>query len=242
MTGARGAAGERTALAIRDALAWHELVEIAETAETTGYEALFLPESSGREVFSTHAGLAAHTQALGLGTGIVTIAARSVATTIMAAATVDQISGGRLILGLGTGPIGPGALDRLRKYVAVTREGLSGDPVRTPDGRLFTLAMPPPSRPVPIWIAALGPRAMRLAGEIADGVILNWCPPERVAFARERIREGAKAAGRDPGSITVAVYVRACVGQEPGPGGGGGGGGGGEREHRPYKTPRTAPT
>ncbi len=207
----------RTALAIRDPLAWRDLVEIVETAEQTGYEAQFLPESSGREVFSTHAGLAGHTQTLRLGTGIVTIVARSVTTTIMAAATVDQISGGRLILGLGTGPIGPGALDRLREYVEQTRAGLSGQPVTTPDWRGFTLAMDPPSRPVPVWIAALGPKAMRLAGEIADGVILNWCPPERLSFARERIREGAKAAGRDPDSITLAVYVRACVGQEPGP-------------------------
>ncbi len=217
MTAARADAGQRTALAIRDALARRDLVEIVETAEQTGYEALFLPESSGREVFSTHAGLAGHTQTLRLGTGIVTIVARPVTTTIMAAATVDQISGGRLILGLGTGPIGSGALDRLREYVTIVRAGLSGQPVTTPDGRGFTLAMDPPSRPIPIWIAALGPKAMRLAGEIADGVILNWCPPERVAFARELIREGAKAAGRDPASIRVAVYVRACVGQEPGP-------------------------
>jgi alkanesulfonate monooxygenase SsuD/methylene tetrahydromethanopterin reductase-like flavin-dependent oxidoreductase (luciferase family) len=53
---------------------------------------------------------------------------------------------------------------------------------------------------------------MRLAGEIADGVILNWCPPERVPFARTRIAEGAESSGRDPASITVAVYVRAWVG------------------------------
>jgi alkanesulfonate monooxygenase SsuD/methylene tetrahydromethanopterin reductase-like flavin-dependent oxidoreductase (luciferase family) len=55
---------------------------------------------------------------------------------------------------------------------------------------------------------------MRLAGEVADGVLLNWCPPERVAFARERVAEGAASAGRDPGRVTVAVYVRAWVGQD----------------------------
>ena len=55
---------------------------------------------------------------------------------------------------------------------------------------------------------------MRLAGEIADGVILNWCPPERVPFARARIAEGAEATERDPASVMVAVYVRAWVGPD----------------------------
>ena len=54
---------------------------------------------------------------------------------------------------------------------------------------------------------------MALAGEIADGVLLNWCPPERIAFARERIAEGAERAGRDAASVEVGVYVRASVGQ-----------------------------
>jgi alkanesulfonate monooxygenase SsuD/methylene tetrahydromethanopterin reductase-like flavin-dependent oxidoreductase (luciferase family) len=55
---------------------------------------------------------------------------------------------------------------------------------------------------------------MRLAGEVADGVILNWCPPERVAFAAERIREGAERAGRDPGEVVISVYVRSWVGED----------------------------
>jgi 5,10-methylenetetrahydromethanopterin reductase len=67
---------------------------------------------------------------------------------------------------------------------------------------------------VPVWISALGPRAMRLAGEVADGVLLNWCPPERGAVALQHVREGAEAAGRDPADVTIAVYVRACVDQD----------------------------
>jgi alkanesulfonate monooxygenase SsuD/methylene tetrahydromethanopterin reductase-like flavin-dependent oxidoreductase (luciferase family) len=95
----------------------------------------------------------------------------------------------------------------LRAYAAAVRVLLDGGAV---DGDRLTLDIP---RPVPIWVAALGPRAMRLAGEIADGVLLNWCPPERVAFARERIREGAERAGRDPAAVRVGVYVRSVVGQ-----------------------------
>jgi 5,10-methylenetetrahydromethanopterin reductase len=195
---------------------WPDLVEIVHTAEQAGYDALFVPESSGREAFSTLAGLSGHTEALLLGTGIVTIVARRSSTTAMAAATLQEISAGRLILGLGTGPVGPGALDRLRESVAVVRSALAGEEVETPEGGRFRLSIHPGPGPVPIWVSALNPRAMRLGGEIADGVLLNWCPPERVAFARERIREGAEAAGRDPASVTLAVYVRACVGQESG--------------------------
>jgi alkanesulfonate monooxygenase SsuD/methylene tetrahydromethanopterin reductase-like flavin-dependent oxidoreductase (luciferase family) len=208
--------GTGRGVAIRDPLPWRDLVEIVQTAEQTGYEALLVPESSGREAFSTLTGLAAHTQDLRLGTGIVTIVARRPSTTAMAAATVHEISGGRLILGLGTGPVVPGALDRLRRFVTLARLALGGQEVETSEGDRFKLALDPGHGPVPIWIAALNPKAMRLGGEIADGVLLNWCPPERVAFARERIREGAGAAGRDPASVTLAVYVRACVGQEAG--------------------------
>ena len=70
-------------------------------------------------------------------------------------------------------------------------------------------------RPVPIWIAALGPRAVALAGEIADGVLLNWCTPERVAEARALLEEAADDAGRDPTSITVAAYIRAAIEDDP---------------------------
>jgi 5,10-methylenetetrahydromethanopterin reductase len=202
-------------VAIRDPLPWQDLVEIVQTAEQTGYEALFVPESSGREAFSTLAGLSGHTDALLLGTGIVTIVARRLSTTAMAAATLHEVSGGRLILGLGTGPVGPGVLDRLRDYVTLLRSALAGEEVETPERDRFRLSLHPSHGAVPIWVAALNPKAMRLAGEVADGVLLNWCPPERVAFARERIREGAEAAERDPASVTLAVYVRACVGQEP---------------------------
>lgn len=208
--------GAGTGLALRDPWRWHELVELVGTAEETGFEALFLPEITGREAFSTLAAVAGETAELGLGTGVSTIIARRPIVTAMAAATVDERSGGRVILGLGSGPAGPGALERLRAYVRTVRSLLDGGVAETEGGEPMRIAMPPPpGRHLPIWIAALGPKAMRLAGEIADGVLLNWCAPERVAFARELVRDGAEASGRDPAAVTVAVYVRACVGQDP---------------------------
>ncbi len=209
----RDRAGGRAGLAVRDPLPWHDLAQIARSAEQTGYRVLFFPEITGREAFSTLAGLAGVTSTMLLGTGVVTVAARLPVITAMAAATVHELSDGRVVLGLGAGPAGPGALERLARYVEAVRALLSGRPPAEELGDV-RLSLDPGPRPVPVWIAALGPRAMRLAGEIADGALLNWCPPERLEFARERVREGAESAGRDPASVTVAVYVRACVGQD----------------------------
>ncbi|MEW6059150.1 MAG: LLM class flavin-dependent oxidoreductase [Actinomycetota bacterium] len=104
----------RVGFALREALPWRELVQVVETGERTGYEAVFVPEIAGREAFATLAGLAVHTTVLRLGTGVVTAVARGLSVTAMGAATVHELSGGRMILGLGTGRAGPGALERLR--------------------------------------------------------------------------------------------------------------------------------
>ena len=201
-----------TAFALRDPLPWDELAAIVRAAEHANYSALFLPEISGRDALVTLGALAGETRHLSLGTGVLPMRSRTAMLTAMAAATVHERSRGRLILGVGTGVVTTGALERLRAHVEALRTLLEGDPVNI-DGQTLRLSLVPDSR-VPIWISALGPRAMRLAGEIADGAILNWCPPERVAFAAERIREGAERAGRDPGEVAISVYVRSWVGHE----------------------------
>jgi 5,10-methylenetetrahydromethanopterin reductase len=201
-----------TAFALRDPLPWDDLVAIVRAAENTGYDALFLPEISGRDALVTLGALSAETRHLLLGAGVLPMRSRTAMLTAMAAATVHERSQGRLILGVGTGGVTAGALDGLRAYVDALRRLLEGGTVEL-DAQTRRLSLVPASR-VPIWISALGPRAMRLAGEVADGVILNWCPPERVAFATARIREGAERAGRDPGEVAIAVYVRSWVGEE----------------------------
>jgi alkanesulfonate monooxygenase SsuD/methylene tetrahydromethanopterin reductase-like flavin-dependent oxidoreductase (luciferase family) len=131
------------------------------------------------------------TSTLLLGTGVVPITARRAQTTAMAAATVHDISGGRFVLGLGAGF--ERSIEAVRAYVGEVRATRPAFDAATP----------------PVWLAALGDRMVRLAGEIADGVLLNWCTPERVARARTIVAEEAQRAGRDP--ATVGVYVRACM-------------------------------
>jgi 5,10-methylenetetrahydromethanopterin reductase len=198
--------------ALRDALPWNDLAAVVRAAEASGYGALFLPEITGRDALAALTALAGETRDLHLGTGVVPMRSRTLLLLAMGAATAHERSGGRLILGLGTGTAGRGALDELRDNVLALRALLAGEGFER-QGERIRLALDPGS-PVPIWIAALGPKAMRLAGEVADGVLLNWCPPERVAFARERIVEGAAARGRDPEEVSIGVYVRAWAGGE----------------------------
>jgi 5,10-methylenetetrahydromethanopterin reductase len=210
---------------LRDPLPWPELRIIVETVEETGYEAVFVPEISAREAFSTLTGFAPCTTRLRLGTGVVTVWSRDPATTAMGAATIHDLSGGRLILGLGAGTRPPGRQDLsgasiievVGDYVRLVRQILSGQPVG-PDERFgkdgFELGLDLPTGPPPIWLGALGDRMIELAGRVADGVILNWCTPERVAEAVTLVARGAEEAGRDPDAVTVSVYLRACLGVE----------------------------
>ncbi len=202
-----------TAFALRDPYPWRDLAGLARRGEQLGYRAVFLPEVGSRDTLATLTGLAGETADLILGSGVVPLPSRAPRLLAAAAATVEERAGGRFILGIGTGPPDPGALDRLRMTVAMLRTVLAGETVALPDGSELRLALVP-ERPPPIWIAALGPRAVRLAGEIADGVLLNWCTPERVVRATEELAEGAATAGRDPEAISVAVYVRACLDQD----------------------------
>ena len=191
-----------TAFTIRDPLRWPDVAAIARAGEALGYAAVFLPETGGRDTLATLTGLADETSSLLLGTGVIPIGSRTPKLAAMAAATVQERSGGRHVLGVGTGGSAAGALGRLRTYVEEVRSLVGG----SVPGAALRLPLP---IPVPIWIAALGPKATRLAGAIADGVILNWCTPERVAEARDAIRASAADAGRDPEACTISVYVRA---------------------------------
>jgi alkanesulfonate monooxygenase SsuD/methylene tetrahydromethanopterin reductase-like flavin-dependent oxidoreductase (luciferase family) len=195
--------------ALRDPYPWRDLASLAAAGERGGFTALFLPEVGTRDILATLAALAGETDRLSLGTGVVPLPSRSPALLASAAATVQERSGGRLLLGLGTGPPERGSLDRLRATVVALRAAFTGG-VGDVDHETVRCALPLPFPPE-IWIAALGPRATRLAGEVADGVLLNWCTPDRVTLATGQVASGVAAAGRDPSDVTIAVYIRAAL-------------------------------
>jgi len=157
---------------------------------------------------------------------VVTVQSRTPTVTAMGAATVHDVSGGRCVVGIGSGSgrgaaglassgdDSPGPLAVVEEYARVVKSALAGDRVESElfGVRGFHLGLDFGERPRPgVWLAALGERMVSLAGRLADGVLLNWCTPERVAAARRTLAEAAERAGRDPAEVTVAVYARGAL-------------------------------
>jgi alkanesulfonate monooxygenase SsuD/methylene tetrahydromethanopterin reductase-like flavin-dependent oxidoreductase (luciferase family) len=174
----------------RDILPWGDLSAVARLAEELGYEAVFTPEIAGWEAFTTLTGLAIETRRMKLVTGVVPLAARTLERLAMGASSLQELSGGRFTVGVGSRM----SIDDTRRALVTLRGMLER-------GQGTEWAVDP--RPAPIYLAALGPRMTELAGEVADGVILNWATPQRVAEARSTLQ-------RKEG-FTIAVYVRACL-------------------------------
>ena len=212
------------------AFSWREsslesILTCARCAEQAGVESVWIPEAWGRDAFLALAAVAQLTDRVKLGTGIVNVYSRSPAALAMAAATLDELSRGRTILGVGSS--GPGVVERwhgiryerpltrIRETVGITRLALSG---ATTDfqGSVFRvggfkLAMEKPKHAIPIYIAALGPRMLRLAGEIADGALLYLCTLAAIPKAIEEIRKGANEAGRSLENFDVAALLPTVV-------------------------------
>ena len=174
----------------REVLGWEDVARLGRLAEELGYESIFAPEIGGWEAFTLLTGLATETERIGLVTGVVPISAREPERLAMGAASLQGLSGGRFTLGVGS-----------RVSIARTRAALRHLRGLLAEGRGTDWANDP--HPASIYLAALGPRMTALAGEMADGVILNWCTPERVAEAREEIPRRE--------NFTMAVYVRTCL-------------------------------
>lgn len=210
---------------IRDAgLSLADMSRLANTAESAGYDSVWLPESMGRDAIAELIVLAGATERIAVGTGIVPVFGRGPTLTAAAMATAATIAPGRVILGVGIGHRdslveGHGVefarpLARTREFTEIARRLLRGESVGY-DGDVFRISgykvdCAPPS-PVPVYIAALRPAMLRMAGAVADGVLMNWAPPERIREAAEHIRDGARAAGRSPEDVRIASYLRTCV-------------------------------
>jgi len=207
-------------------------LEIAQAAERLGYDSLWTAEAYGSDAATPLAWLAAGTSRIRLGAGIFQIPARSAAMTAMTAATIDNLSNGRLILGLGTsGPqVSEGfhgvrfgkQLQRTREYMAVVRLALEHQKVEfhgetidlpLPDGpgKALKLSIRPIQQRIPIYLAAMGPKNVALAGEIADGWLPVFFSPEHTSALREPLEEGAHRAGRSLDGFQVCPTVNVMI-------------------------------
>ncbi len=208
-----------------------ELQEYGRIAEQAGFESLWVTERYFHEETFTLLGfLAAATQQIKLGVGVVNPYTRHPALLAMASATLDRLCGGRFMLGLGRserfviqdrmGIPYARPLATLEETVRHIRDLLAGARRTTTTGhyRLHDvgLAIQPMQQRLPIYLAAIGPKALRLAGAVADGVVLNaYVPTGYVRFAVEEIRRAAREAGRDPNAIAIACMLVVRLTDDP---------------------------
>ena len=199
--------------------------ELAAAAERAGFAAVFVAEGHGDALALCHP-VAAATRRVRVGTAVANAALRPPVLAAKTAVQLDQAAGGRFILGLGAGnavmntrfglpPLEP--LRMVEEYVGVIRSVLNRGTGY--DGQLFRTGMipldsPPARADLPVWLGALGPRMLALAGRIADGVILNLMTPAQAGQAAGAVRDAARAAGRDPASVEVACVVHCCLSED----------------------------
>jgi F420-dependent oxidoreductase-like protein len=197
-------------------------------AEELGYESVFVTHIAGRDSITLLAGYAARTSRVRLGTGVIAIYARTPANMTQSFATLDELSGGRAIAGLGVshkpvvenwfGQSIDKPLAEMREYVAIMRAILRGeDP---PPGDKFRTAFHfmgwEPRADMPIYLAGLSPGMLRLAGEIADGVVLWLCNPNYIRdVVVPTVAEGLAKAGREADGFDIVAAVPAAVTDDP---------------------------
>ena len=215
----------RIGIAFSGGLTASEIAACAERAEALGYESAWVAEGHGGDQFAILAACALRTRRIRLGTAISSVFVRTAPTIAMAAATVDELSGGRFVLGLGSShrvQVGPEhgveyarPLERVRDTVAVVRTLLregevshAGETVRI---ERFNLWFRPHRADPPVYLSALFPRMLELTGEIADGVILTRSTLATAAEARARIAAGAARAGRDAAAVEITSLLPASV-------------------------------
>jgi probable F420-dependent oxidoreductase len=207
-----------------------DAVERVRLADELGYDAAYVTHIAARDSLTVLAAYACATSRIGLGTGVVPIYTRTPATMAMTAATLHEQSEGRLRLGLGVShrPVVEGwhgqTIDKpvaeMREYVAIVRAILAGEP--PPAGEKwqtsFALSGIGPYPELPIYIAALSPAMLRLAGEAGDGVMLWLCTPEYIRdVVIPEVRAGRERVGKTLDDFEVVAAVPSAIVEDAGP-------------------------
>ena len=217
------------------------LIEVVREAERLGFDSTWCGESYGVDAVTRLAWLGGQTTRIKLGSSILQIPARSPAMTAMTAMTLDQLTGGRFILGLG--PSGPQVIEgwygvpygkpltRMREYIGIVRSVLAREAPLTHQGEHYQIPYNGPGatglgkplksilhgrRDMPIYTAAISPAGLALAGELGDGVLPLLMDPERSDLIEPHVRAGMQRAGRTPDfqKFDIAPFVPVVIGND----------------------------
>lgn len=209
-------------------LEYEQVISLGERAESVGLDSVWTGETWGWEAFTPIGELAARTDEITLGTGIVPVYSRSPALLGQSVATAAEASDGRFVLGLGSS--GPAVIEnwhgaeferpvgRTAETISIVRKVLSGDVV-SHDGTEFELdgfrlRKRPTYTDVPIFVGALGPSNVRMAGAVADGWMPIFMPRPRIVDLMEEFESSARERDRDPDDLTVAPNLVAAVSED----------------------------
>ncbi|MDE3074180.1 MAG: LLM class flavin-dependent oxidoreductase [Chloroflexota bacterium] len=199
--------------------------DIMRVAYENGYESAWCNESRGRDGFMTCQARAAAVPSMVTGIGVVPVLHRLPLALAMQTATLSELTGGKFILGVGSASVAgsrhtfgidvKSPLRLMRDYLTAIRSYLAGARVEM-DSEVFQIHgdridLQPFPLPAPLYLAALGPKMQELAGEVADGVLLNWHNPGSLGEVRQRLAAGAARAGRRPDLVKLSGYVRVSV-------------------------------
>lgn len=211
---------------VEDGLSIGWLTDLVIHAEQAGIDTALVGEVAGPEVFATLGAMAARTKRIKLGSGIVAAYTRSPALTAMGFATLASLAPGRVIAGVGaSSPIVVGRwhggdfdqpLATVREFIGLLRAALAGEKLNH-DGPRFRskgFRLDLPGVEVPIWLGAINPRMLALAGEQADAAFMTWCPPEEVGPKREIVNAAAAESGRNPADVATALSFWAYSGPD----------------------------
>jgi alkanesulfonate monooxygenase SsuD/methylene tetrahydromethanopterin reductase-like flavin-dependent oxidoreductase (luciferase family) len=201
------------------------IVELSPLIEQAGFGAFWKGESNSTDPLILLSGIATHTKKLKLGTAIYHIYGRSAVTLGVQSATLQDLSGGRLLLGLGVanktiaswhGGTFDRPLRRAREYIDIVRLTAAGERVEYQGeiyttGQRFQLSWKPSHPSFPIYLAGLGPQMTALVGKISDGVFINMAIPSTIREIASRVRAGAVEAGRDPNKLEIITKVRVSL-------------------------------
>ena len=202
--------------------AWSAILDHVHQADQLGYDSVWLGEAWGYELFTSLADLVRVTSRIKLGAGVANVFSRTPALIASTAATLDERSGGRMLLGLGTS--GPQVIEhwhgvpyqkplrRLREYTEIINTIIARQPLSYAGEvfkleRGFALRFHPPRTHIPIYIASLTEKSIVQTGAIADGVLPTYWPAHAYPEMRRLLDEGSASAGRPAGSVKIASYI-----------------------------------
>jgi len=203
------------------------ILEAAKIADKKGFGTIWKGESNSRDPMVILPAVAAVTKNIRVGTAVIHIFSRTPVETGIYAATLDELSGGRFVLGLGVanetlagwhGLTSSHPLKRAEEYIDIIRKVFSGQRVESKgeyySSNKFRLEFKPTHDHLPILLASLGPKMAQLAGRVADGVVINMADPGRIGFIKENMAIGAKQAGRNPGEFEIVAKVRVSLNED----------------------------